>query len=172
MRSEELRCNKRAMSCGCDFRDHGRMSLAKIPFILLATWGINISYRSPNPPPPKHERSSSVPLENSGFIQWGPIIARVSNYSEDIWQKNSLNDPRIGPTILFLRCWDINYPGICEPFITSIQTNIVAARLERWQARKPSHVKRRCNRIDFNYFGNMDKADDLSSPGTIFPVWG
>ena len=69
------------MSCGCVFRDqsYGGMSLTKIPFILLATWGLNISYTPPNPPPPQHERSSSVPLENSGYVQWGPIIARVSN---------------------------------------------------------------------------------------------
>jgi len=61
------------------------MSLTKIPFIILATWGVNKSYRPPNPPPPQHERFyTSVPLENSGFVKWGPIIARVSNYSEDI----------------------------------------------------------------------------------------
>ena len=53
-----------------------------------------------------------------------------------------------------------------------MQTNIVAVRLERWKARKPSHIKRRCNRIDFNNIGSMDKADDLPSAGTIFPVRG
>jgi hypothetical protein len=73
------------MSCGCVSRDQSYgMSLTKIPFILLATWGLNISYTPPNPPPPQHERSSSVPLENSGLPLWGPIIVRVSNYSEDI----------------------------------------------------------------------------------------
>jgi hypothetical protein len=29
-----------------------------------------------------------------------------------------------------------------------------------------------CPRIDFNGFGSMDNADDLPSPGTIFPVRG
>ena len=81
-----------------------------------------------------------------------------------------VNDPLIGRTICCWRCCDINYPGICGTFIASIKTNIVATRLERWQARKPSHVKRRCNRIDFNNVGNMDKADDLPSPGTILPI--
>ena len=75
----------------------GGMSLAKIPFILLATWGINMTYRPPNPTPPKHERFSesdelSVPLQSlfSGILQWGLPIGRVSNYSEDIFsRKNS-----------------------------------------------------------------------------------
>ena len=66
-------------------QSYGGMSLTKIPYILLATWGINASYRPPNPPPPQHERfSSSVSLENSGFVKWGPIFGRVSNYAEDI----------------------------------------------------------------------------------------
>jgi len=58
------------------------MSLViKIPFILLATWGINTSYRPPNPPPPQHERfSSSAPLENSGFVIWAPIIGRAVQF--------------------------------------------------------------------------------------------
>ena len=61
------------------------MSLNKIPFILLATWGINMSYTPPNPPPPPHEHfSSSVPLDYSGYVKWAPITARVSTYSEDI----------------------------------------------------------------------------------------
>ena len=64
------------MSCQ---KSYGGMSLTKIPFILLATWGINTSYRPPNPPPPQHERSSSVPLEKFGLLQWGPITIRVSN---------------------------------------------------------------------------------------------
>ena len=61
---------------------YGGMSLTKIPFIVLATWGINMTYRPPNPTPPQHERlssSESVPLENSGMLKWHPIIARVSN---------------------------------------------------------------------------------------------
>ena len=145
--------------------------LTKIPFILLATWGINASCRPPNPQPPQHERfSSSVPLENSGFVKWGPLIARVSNYTEDI--RNSLIDPRIDPTIRCLHCWDINYPGICEPFIASIQINIIATHLERWHAKKPSYLKHRCNRIDYDSIGGMDKADDLPPPGTIFPIRG
>ena len=156
---------------------YGGMSLTKIPFILLATWGIHITYKQPNPPPPQHELFTSsvrlrVPLENSRFIQWAPIIARVSNYSEDILAEKLTKDPRLGLAIHCLRCWDINYPGICESFIASIQNNIVAARLEGRQVRKPLHVKRRCNRIDFNRFGNMDKVDDLPSPGSIFPVRG
>ena len=58
------------------------MTLAKIPFILLGTWGVNASYTRPNPPPPQRERfSSSVPLENSGLVEWGPIVGKVSNYS-------------------------------------------------------------------------------------------
>ena len=66
---------------------------------------------------------------------------------------------------------DINYPGICELFIASIQANTIMIVLERWWARKPSHVK---YRIDFNGFENMDKAasDDSPSSGTIFPVRG
>ena len=57
-------------------------ALTKIPFILLATWGIHMTYTPPNPPPPKHERfpsSLAVPLENSGFINWIPFIGRVGN---------------------------------------------------------------------------------------------
>ena len=65
-----------------------RMSnaLNKIPFILLATWGVHRAYTPPNPPPPQHERlpSLAVPLENYGLISWAPFIGRVSNYSEDI----------------------------------------------------------------------------------------
>jgi len=57
------------------------MSLTKIPFILLATWGINMSYRSPNPPPPQLERfTSSVPLESWGFVKWAPIPIRVIQF--------------------------------------------------------------------------------------------
>ena len=44
--------------------------------------------------------------------------------------------------------------------------------MERWQGRKPSNVKRRCNRTFFNSIGDMDKADDLPSPGTIIPIRG
>ena len=79
------------------------MSLTKIPFILLATWGINTSFRPPNPPPPQHERfssSESVPLDYPGFNQWGSFISRVSNHSK---QKNLLNNPPIGSTIRDLR---------------------------------------------------------------------
>ena len=63
------------------------MSLSKSPFILLATWGINMSYTPPNPQPPQHERCSSVPLEKTGYVQWVPFIIRVSSYSEDIQQE-------------------------------------------------------------------------------------
>ena len=167
------------MTRACVFLDqlesYSGMTLAKIPLILLATWGINTSYRPPNSPPPQHERfSSSAPLENFGFVKWGPIIGRVSNYSyiHTSQKKTYQTNPRIGHTIHCWRCWDINHPGICESFIASIQTNIVAACLERWKDRKPSHNKNRCNRIDYNSFGNMDKGDDLPSPGTIFPVRG
>ena len=79
------------MSCGCVFQNqsYSGMSLAKIPFILLATWGINMSFRPPNPPPPQHERfSSSVPLDYSGLTQWGPFIGRVSNYSGENLAEN------------------------------------------------------------------------------------
>jgi hypothetical protein len=62
----------------------GGMSLTKIPFIFLATWGINMSFSPPNPPPPQHERFPSSPLEIPRLPQWGPIIVTVSNYSEDI----------------------------------------------------------------------------------------
>ena len=57
------------------------MSLTKIPFVLLAPWGISKSYRSPNPSPPQHERFPSslrVPIENSGILPWIPTIVRVS----------------------------------------------------------------------------------------------
>jgi len=58
------------------------MSLTKIPFILLATWGINTSFRPPNPQPPQHENfSSSAPLENSGFVQWTPFTVRVLQFA-------------------------------------------------------------------------------------------
>ena len=63
-------------------------ALTKIPFILLATWGVHMTYTPPNPSPPQHERlpsSLAAPLENSGFIDWVPFIGRVSNYSEDIF---------------------------------------------------------------------------------------
>ena len=62
-------------------------ALTKIPFILLATWGIHMSYTPPNPAPPQQERfpsSLAMPLENSGFIDWVPFVGRVRNYSEDI----------------------------------------------------------------------------------------
>ena len=60
--------------------------LAKIPFILLATWGIYMSCKPPHPQPPQRERFPlSVPhwqwLENSGYVQWAPVIIRVSNYA-------------------------------------------------------------------------------------------
>ena len=93
-------------SWGCAYQDqsYDGMSLTKIPFILLATWGINASYRPPNPPPQQHERlSSSVPLENSGFVKWGPIIGRVSNCSEQI-----LN----GKKELIKRSSDRSYNGL------------------------------------------------------------
>ena len=57
---------------------YSEMSLTKIPFILFATWAINMTYKPPNPQPPQNERfSSSAPLENSGFVQWGPFTVRV-----------------------------------------------------------------------------------------------
>ena len=76
--------NKRIMSSSCWRWDQlVEMSLTKIPFILLARWGL--SYKSPNPQPPQHERcSSSAPLENSGFVQWAPFTVRVGNYPGDI----------------------------------------------------------------------------------------
>ena len=150
------------MSSLCFPACYGGMSLSKIPFIFLATWGIHITISSPNPPLPHHasERFPSslvVPLENYGFVQLGQIIPRVRNYSN----LNSLKYPPIGRTIRCWHCWDINYPGIYEFFLTPIWTNIVFARLEWWQSKKPSHIKRSCNRIDFDCIGNMDKTDDL-----------
>jgi len=62
------------------YQSYGVMSLIKIPFIILATWGISTSARPPNPPPPQDERYSSVPLENSGFVQWGPMSLRVLQF--------------------------------------------------------------------------------------------
>jgi hypothetical protein len=74
------------MSCGLFDQSFGGMSLAKIPFIILTTWGFNASFTSPNPTPPKHERfSTSAPLENTGFLNWAPIIARVSNFLQNIF---------------------------------------------------------------------------------------
>ena len=68
----------------------------------------------------------------------------------------------------------INYPGICEPFTASIQTNIVAARL----GGKPENLhKSNAGAI----LGStlmalrtwlMDKDEDLPTPGTNFPVRG
>ena len=72
-----------AKTSGCvspQNQSYSGMSLSKIPFILLVTWGISTSYTPPNPQPPKQERFSSVPLENSGYVQWAPILIRVSNY--------------------------------------------------------------------------------------------
>jgi hypothetical protein len=79
--------DKRAMSCGLFNQTFSGMSLTKIPFVILTTWGINASYKPPNPTPPKHERisTSSVPLEKSGFFKWAPIIARVSNFLQNIF---------------------------------------------------------------------------------------
>jgi len=52
------------------------MSLTKIPFILLATWGFHVSITSPNPPPSRDERiASRMPLENATYTSWGPVIA-------------------------------------------------------------------------------------------------
>ena len=97
---------------------------------------------------------------------WAPSIQKY------IRKKSLLNDPRIGRTFRYWRCWDIDHPGICTPFIASIQISIVAACLEQWQTRKPSHVECRCNRINFNSIGNMDKADDFPTLGTIIPFRG
>ena len=76
---------------GINLESYDGMSLTKIPFILLATWGINMSYTSPNPPPPQNERfSSSAPLENSGLLQWGPIVGRVSKLFRRYFSKKKL----------------------------------------------------------------------------------
>ena len=61
-----------------------------------------MSYTPPNPQPPQHERFSSVPLENSGYVQWTPAIIRVSSYSEEK-KKKSLNHSRIDRTNCYLR---------------------------------------------------------------------
>ena len=76
--------NRRPRSSSC-VSTYSKM-LAKIPFILLATWGIYMSCKPPNPQPPQRERFPlSVPhwqwLENSGYVQWAPVIIRVSNYA-------------------------------------------------------------------------------------------
>ena len=82
------------------------MTLTKIPFILLMTWGIHMTYSQPNPTPPQDERfpsSLAVPLENSGYFEWIPFISRVS-IPKIFYQRNSIRDPRIGPTIRCLHC--------------------------------------------------------------------
>ena len=83
------------------------MSLTKIPFILLATWGINACYTSPNPPPPPHERLSSsvliLTLDNSGIVKWFPIIVRVSNILDEK-KELIVNNPPIGRTSRYWRC--------------------------------------------------------------------
>ena len=62
--------------------------MTKIPFILLATWGFNVSFTPPNPPPPKNERiASKVPMETPKFTQWVSFGFRVSELSKDIQQK-------------------------------------------------------------------------------------
>jgi hypothetical protein len=102
------RHNKKFMSGGYvsaqAYQSYSEMSLTKIPFILLATWGFNTSITPPNPPPPKNERiSSGVPMENTRFTQWGTFIFRVSNHLQGI-QKNSSNNSRPGPTIGCCHC--------------------------------------------------------------------
>ena len=126
---------------------------------------------------PHHHHMSAFPhqchwkiLDSSNghrlLAGWAPSIQKYKK------KKILLNDPRIGRTFRYWRCWDIDHPGICTPFIASIQISIVAACLEQWQTRKPSHVECRCNRIDFNSIGNMDKADDFPTLGTIIPFRG
>ena len=56
--------------------------------------------------------------------------------------------------------------------MVSIQTNFVTTRLERWKARKHSHVNHGCVRTGYNNVWNMDKGDGISPPGTILPVRG
>ena len=57
------------------------MSITKIPFILLSTWGYYASLTPPNPPPPENERiTSQVPMETPKFTQWGSFGLRVRNF--------------------------------------------------------------------------------------------
>ena len=75
---------------------YGEMSLSKIPFILLATWGNYVTYSPPNPPAPEHvcyPSSLTVPLENSRFLQWALTICKVSNCSEDILAEKTTKRP-------------------------------------------------------------------------------
>ena len=61
------------------------MSMTKIPFILLATWGFNTTLTPPNPPPPANERiDSRVPMESPKFTQWVSFGCRVSDLWENI----------------------------------------------------------------------------------------
>ena len=125
-------------------------------------------------PTPHHQNMSAFPhqciiTDSSNGVRLLAEWATIPNILGRK-KKNLTKDSRIGRTIRCWRFWDINYPGICGTFITSIKTNLVPTRLERWKARKSSHVKPRCNWIDFDSFGNMDKADDLPSPGTILPI--
>jgi hypothetical protein len=73
---------KRTMSCGFD-QSYDRMSLTKIPVIILMIWGINASYTPPNPTPPKYERFATLPLETK-YVEWAPMIIRVSNFVQNI----------------------------------------------------------------------------------------
>jgi hypothetical protein len=74
---------KRGLKEPCSSCIFDRMSLTKIPFILLAAWGFHTSYTAPNPAAPQHERYPSslrLPFENNGLLQWAPTISKVSNY--------------------------------------------------------------------------------------------
>ena len=54
------------------------------------------------------------------------------------------NKLQIGPTMVCYHCWDSNYPGIYDLFITSIRKSTVVDCLEQGQAGQPSHVERYC----------------------------
>ena len=70
------------------------MSLTKIPFILLVTWGFNASLTPPNPPAPKHECiASKVPIENRKFIYWAPLLFKVRRLFEEYLADRLANQP-------------------------------------------------------------------------------
>lgn len=79
-----------------------KMSLNKIPFILLATWGFQAAATPPHPPAPKHEQiPAQVPVGCISYLRWTPFIAIVSNY----YSRNfPLNDLPTGATMVCCYC--------------------------------------------------------------------
>ncbi|KAF8153145.1 hypothetical protein B0H34DRAFT_662599 [Crassisporium funariophilum] len=56
------------------------MSLTKIPFIILASWGFTSCITPPNPPPSKDERIGSHVFEGHWYTQGVPMAATVLQY--------------------------------------------------------------------------------------------